>query len=111
MNVEKESEGGLRKWNVSIVKERKLWKIIVFVQNALGRDTYFQKKKMQEKDRFQGSYKTMRTSYKEFNGLCALWFSFGFKNSYKITKEKYGNKDYFVIWKDDNKVFKKILIK
>ena len=65
---------------------------------------------MKEKNKFQGSYKTMRAGYKEFNNLCALWFSFGFKNSYKITKEQIGKKDYFVIWKAD-KIFKKILIK
>lgn len=65
---------------------------------------------MEETDRFKGGYKTMRASYKEFNGLCALWFSYGFGNEYKITKQKYGKKIYFVIWKGD-KIFKKILIK
>lgn len=65
---------------------------------------------MEEKDRFQGAYKTTRAGYKEFNNLCALWFNFGFKNSYNITKEQIGKKFYFIIWKDNNKVIKKIKI-
>lgn len=63
---------------------------------------------MEQNEKFVGSYKTMRASYKELNNLCALWFSYGFKNSYKITKEKIENKFYFVIWNEgDNKqIFK-----
>jgi hypothetical protein len=51
-----------------------------------------------ENQRFQGSYKTTRGSYKEFNNFWALWFESGSKNTYKITKEKMGDKYFFVIW-------------
>lgn len=64
---------------------------------------------MKEQDRFQGAYKTTRASYKDFNNLCALWFSYGFKNSYHITKERFGKTNYFVIWKEQ-KPIKKIKI-
>ena len=67
---------------------------------------------MEEKDRFQGAYKTMKGSYKEFNGLCALWFSYGFKNNYKITKEQDKRGSYFAIWEEGtNKVYKKVRLK
>lgn len=51
---------------------------------------------MENKDTFQGSYKTQR-GYKEFNNLVALWFSDSSKNNYRLTKEKIGKDWYFVI--------------
>jgi hypothetical protein len=52
---------------------------------------------MRNNDTFQGSYKTKRAKYEEFNELRALWFADGSKNSYKIVKEKIKDKWYFLI--------------
>jgi hypothetical protein len=52
---------------------------------------------MRNNDTFQGSIKTKRAKYEEFNELRALWFSDGFKNSYKIVKEKIKDKWFFLI--------------
>lgn len=66
---------------------------------------------MENIDRFQGAYKTMRASYKELD-LCALWFNFGFKNSYKITKEQDKKGNFFAIWDENkNKIIKKLRLR
>lgn len=66
---------------------------------------------MRNNDTFQGSCKTKRASFREFNELRALWFADGSKNSYKLTKEKIGDKWFFLIMKDGDGSPDKVIFK